>query len=87
MYGVCMYDVCMYGVCMYGVDLHSVIERPTRITRNSHTLRDNIFNQAKYSVRSGLLINDICDHLPTFALCNYEIEKRKECDTFNHVRL
>lgn len=83
-----MYGVCMYGVCMYGVDLHPVIDRPTRITSNSHTLIDNIFtNQADYSVRSGLLINGFCDHLPTFALYNYEIEKRKKCDTFNHVRL
>ena len=30
-----------------------------------------------YSIRSELLMNDITDHLPIFALCNYEIEIRK----------
>ena len=42
------------------------------------TLIDNIFtNQINYSILSGLLINDITDHLPTFALCNYELENKK----------
>ncbi len=34
-------------------------------------------NQINYSIRSGLLINDITDHLPIFALCNYELENKK----------
>ena len=42
-------------------------------------------NQINYSGRSGLLINDITDHLPIFALCNYEIEHNK-CDTVTYLR-
>ena len=72
--------------CMYGLGLHPLIDRPSRITTNSCTLIDNIFiNQTNYLVRTGLLINDINDHLPIFALCNYEIDKEK-CDTFKYVR-
>ena len=38
-----------------------------------------------YLVRTGLLVNDISDHLLIFALCNYEINKTKY-DTFKYVR-
>ena len=64
--------------CMYGLGLYPLIYRPSRITTHSCTLIDNIFtNQINYSIRSGLLINDITDHLPIFALCNYELENKK----------
>ena len=47
---------------------------------------DNIFtNQINHSIRSGLLINDITDHLPIFALCNYEIKNKKD-DPVKYVR-
>ncbi len=72
--------------CMYGLGLHPLIDRPSRITTHSCTLIDNIFtNQINYSIRSGLLINDITDHLPIFALCNYEIENKKD-DPLKYVR-
>ena len=63
---------------MYGLGLHPLIDRPSRITTHSCTLIDNICTkQINYSIRSGLLINDITDHLPIFALCNYELENKK----------
>ena len=69
---------------MYDLDLHQLIDRPSRITTNSFTLIGSIFtNQTNYLVRTGLLINDISDHLPIFALCNYEIDKQKY-DTFKY---
>ena len=72
--------------CMYGLGLHPLMDRPSRITTNSCTLIDNIFaNQTNYFVRTGLLINDISDHLPTLTFCNYEIDKQK-CDTFKYAR-
>ena len=72
--------------CMYGLGLHPLIDRPSRITTHSCTLIDNIFtNQINHSIRSGLLINDITDHLPIFALCNYEIENKKD-DPVKYVR-
>ena len=72
--------------CMYGLGLYPLIDRPSRITNHSCTLIDNIFtNQINYSIRSGLLMNDITDHLPIFALCNYEIENKKS-DPVKYVR-
>ena len=72
--------------CMYGLGLYPLIDRPSRITTHSCTLIDNIFtNQINYSIRSGLLMNDITDHLPIFALCNYEI-KNKKSDPVKYVR-
>ena len=72
--------------CMYGLGLYPLIDRPSRITNHSCTLIDNIFtNQINCSIRSGLLMNDITDHLPIFALCNYEIENKKS-DPVKYVR-
>ena len=72
--------------CMYGLGLYPLIDRPSRITTHSCTLIDNIFtNQINYSIRSGLLMNYITDHLPIFALCNYEIENKKS-DPVKYVR-
>ena len=46
-----------------------LIHRPTRVTRSSATLLDNIFtNQFDMSIVSGLLYCDISDHLPVFQI-------------------
>ena len=43
--------------------------KPTRITNRSATLIDNIFyNAFGISHNSGILVNDISDHLPFFAI-------------------
>ena len=50
------------------VGLLTTILKPTRITTDSATLINNIFtNEIGNRVLSGLLINDISDHLPVFA--------------------
>ena len=50
-----------------------LISNPTRITRKSSTLIDNIFtNDIKHDVNSGIVIEDISDHLPIYAVCNFE---------------
>lgn len=49
------------------------ITKPTRITGNGATLIDNIFtNNVESNSLSGILINDISDHLPIFVTydCN-----------------
>lgn len=47
------------------------ITRPSRITEHSATLIDNIFtNDIENGTVSGLLINDISDHLPIFIVTN-----------------
>ena len=42
-----------------------------RITESSATLIDNIFtNELNIDITSGLMINDISDHLPVFCICH-----------------
>ena len=52
------------------LDYHMIptITRPTRITQNSPTLIDNLFISQKLqdSYKSGILINDISNHLPCY---------------------
>ena len=58
--------------------MFSLINKPTRITNRSATLIDNIFTNAfEISHNSGILLNDLSDHLPIFtireenlAICN-----------------
>ncbi len=54
---------------MYSMALYPKIMRPTRITSHCATLIDNIFtNNIEDSIISGILINDISDHLPVFTI-------------------
>lgn len=53
------------------------ISRPSRITSHSATLIDNIFTNAMDQTKvSGLMISDITDQLPIFALYNDNYEKK-----------
>ena len=50
---------------IYSNGLQPLITRPTRITRDTKTLIDNIFTTDLNSHKqSGIIINDISDHLP-----------------------
>lgn len=52
---------------MYSLTLFPKITRPTRITMHCATLIDNIFtNYIEQNMVSGILINDISDHLAIF---------------------
>ena len=54
---------------MYSIGLYPLIDQPSRITQYSTTLIDNMFtNELTNQIISGLLINDISDHLPIFSL-------------------
>uniref|UniRef100_A0A8C6LAH3 Reverse transcriptase domain-containing protein n=1 Tax=Nothobranchius furzeri TaxID=105023 RepID=A0A8C6LAH3_NOTFU len=54
---------------MFSLGLYPLITRPTRITKTSATLIDNIFtNILEYDVLSGLVITDMSDHLPVFTV-------------------
>ena len=60
---------------MYGIGLYPLITKPTRITRTTTALTDNIFTtDIEQHYACGLLINDISDHLPIFAMCKNNIE-------------
>ena len=54
---------------LHGYGLYALITQPTRITIHSATLLDNIFTNVPFSnAKSGVIINDISDHLPFFAV-------------------
>lgn len=53
---------------MFSLGLYPIILKPSRITKDSATLIDNIFvNINEKVLKSGLLLTDITDHLPVFA--------------------
>jgi len=67
---------------MYSNSLYPTITRPTRITTHSATLIDNIFtNVIDRPVSSGLIITDISDHLPVFAIIQNCMQKNKDITT------
>ena len=56
----------------HGYGLYTLIIQPTRITIHSATLLDNIFTNVPFNnAKSGVIINDISDNLPIFAVINY----------------
>ena len=56
------------------------ITRPTRVTRNSATLIDNIFidNSNHDSLKSCIILHDISDHYPSLVILENLFLKRKE---------
>ena len=72
---------------LFSFGLHPLKTRPTRITRDSKTLTDNIFTTDLYSRKqSGLIINDISDHLPIYAVTEY-IHQEAKHQTYRKKRL
>ena len=61
---------------LYSFGLHPLITRPTRITSHSKTLIDNIFTTNLSNIHSGLIINDLSDHLPIFLIFEYKHNNR-----------
>ena len=61
-------------------DLITCITRPTRITKNSATLIDNIIVSAEYirKINSKILMDDISDHLPSYVKLNNILENKLE---------
>ena len=55
----------------YSHDMFPLIDRPTRIVKNSATILDNIFtNVLDKQIKSGIFVNDITDHYPVFQVTN-----------------
>lgn len=65
---------------MYSKGLYPTITKPSRITSSCSTLIDNIFTNIleNSKIKSGLLINDITDHLPVFLGYCYDMQVKKE---------
>ena len=54
-----------------------VITKPTRITHNTATLIDNIYIQLQNTrLSSGIITNEISDHLPIFAFYGRQIKTK-----------
>ena len=72
---------------VFSLGLYPLIDKPTRITDHSATLIDNIFtNELDSKINSGLLISDISDHLPIFAVCKYPDINRISNQTYTLIR-
>ena len=74
---------------MYSMSLYPIITQPSRITHHSATIIDNIFtNNLEDNMVSGLLINDISDHLPVFVTynCNYSLKKEENIIRYKRLR-
>ena len=73
---------------LYSRGFYPLISKPSRITRTSATLIDNIFiNNLESNIKSGLIINNISDHLPVFVTYNCQIKSKKEENRYRYVRL
>jgi hypothetical protein len=58
--------------CMYSNSMFPLISKPTRITKDTATLIDNIFVTSNYvesSILNGMFVTQISDHLPVFTIC------------------
>lgn len=64
---------------LLGNGLYPLISKPSRITDTSATFIDHIFmNSLGNNIKSGLIINDISDHLPVFFTLDYNMRNCKE---------
>ena len=62
---------------MFANAFYPTISKPTRVTKQTATLIDNIItNIHEYSIKSGILYNDISDHFPIFTF--YELGVKRE---------
>ena len=60
------------------MNLFPLITKPSRITRSTATLIDNIFtNNIEGNIERGLLVKDISDQLPVFALYQWKHEAKE----------
>ena len=58
---------------MFSSSFYPLISRPTRVTKSSATLIDNIYMYVNYieeNYKSGILFSDLSDHLPVFQITN-----------------
>ena len=64
---------------LFSSGIYPLILRPTRVSKSSATLIDNIFtNELSTPVKSGLLINNISDHLPVFQISGQMVKTHQK---------
>ena len=63
---------------MLAYNCTQLITRPTRVTDPSATLLDHVYsNNIKMPVHPGIILSDLCDHLPTFVMIKFTCLKQK----------
>ena len=86
-------DLLKYECCNYSNNFFNqlsssgympLITKPTRVTKSTATLIDNVFtnNANKTGHQNGILSNDISDHLPTFTITENEM---KNCPVISNL--
>ena len=76
----------MFLDLMYTYGLYPLINKPTRITLGCSTLIDNIFSNILCKSKSGVLINDISDHLPIFCCIEYGHVTKPTAKVYKYIR-
>ena len=62
---------------MYNAGVFPMNNKPTRIREDSATTINNVItNNQKGNTISGILINDISDHLPVFVITKHVVVKK-----------
>ena len=68
-----------------------MISKPTRVQKQHESLLDNIFvNNSNFHCRSGIILDDLSDHLPifsSFSLSDTYSSDRKTVKVFNKTKL
>ena len=65
-----------------------LINKPTHITNHSATLIDNIFSNAfGISHNSGILVDDISDHLPLFTVREENLVLSKDVPMVSYMKV
>ena len=59
---------------MNSFGLHNVINKPSRVTSSSETCIDTIFTNST-SMKSGLIMDDISDHLPILCISDISFKR------------
>ena len=71
-----------YTNFLWSAGAKTIITKPTRIGDSSATLLDHIYtNDLRHEVETGVLVFDISDHLPIYALCRRKMTRveQKHC--------
>ena len=63
-----------------------LINKPTRISIDSCTLIDNIFSNDLKIFKSGILINDLSDHLPIFTILSEDRYFKQRTNKYSYKR-
>lgn len=72
----------------FGRGFYPLITKPSRVTEKSATLIDHIFiNCLESNIISGLVINDISDHLPVFVTLDYKMTRKEEVCVDRYIRI